>query len=284
MAAPAPQAKGKEVGRPLRIGWFSTGRDPAAGELLTTVHQAIRQGKLPARIAFVFSNREPGEAEETDRFFELVHGYRLPLVTLSSRRSWGGPVPPTPQAREAYDRQVIHKLSGLHPGICLLAGYMLIASPLLCRRFNLINLHPAAPGGPKGTYQEVTWQLMGQRADATGVMMHLVTPELDQGPPVAFCRFSLRGGAFDPLWEGMGGQAVEQIKAVQGEANPLFHLIRQEGLRREFPLILATIRLLAQGGVKIEGGRVVDQHGAALPGYDLTREVELALTRSDHGG
>ncbi len=90
MAAPAPQAKGKEIRRPLNIGWFSTGRDQAAGELLTTVHEAIGRGELPAEIAFVFSNREPGEAEESDRFFELVHGYRLSLITLSSRRFWGG--------------------------------------------------------------------------------------------------------------------------------------------------------------------------------------------------
>lgn len=283
MAAPAPQITGQEIRAALSVGWFSTGRDEAARELLTTVCEAIRRGELSAEIAFVFSNRKPGEAEESDRFFELVHSYRLPLITLSSRGLWGGPVPPNPQAREAYDRQAIQKLSGFQPGVCLLAGYMLIASPLLCHHFNMINLHPAAPGGPKGTYQEVTWQLMEQRADATGVMMHLVTPELDQGPPVAFCRFSLRDGSFDPLWQEAAGQSVAQIKAAQGEAHPLFRLIRREGLRREFPLILATIRLLAQGGVKIEGGQVVDQLGAAIPGYDLTGEVEESLTRSGHG-
>ncbi|MEE9201746.1 MAG: formyltransferase family protein [Dehalococcoidia bacterium] len=284
MATPAPQTEGQEIRPALSIGWFSTGRDEAARELLTAVHEAIGRGELSAEIAFVFSNREPGEAEQSDRFFELAHSYRLPIITLSSRSFWGGPVPPTPQARETYDRQVIQRLARFRPGICLLAGYMLIASPLLCRRFNMINLHPAAPGGPKGTYQEVTWQLMEQRAEATGVMMHLATPELDQGPPVAFCRFSLRGGAFDPLWQEAAGQSVAQIKATQGEAHPLFRLIRREGLRREFPLILATIRLLAQGGVKIEGGQVVDQRRAAIPGYDLTGEVEESLTRSDHGG
>jgi phosphoribosylglycinamide formyltransferase-1 len=46
----------------------------------------------------------------------------------------------------------------------------------------MINLHPAAPGGPTGTWQEVIWQLIEGRAVETGVMMHLVTPELDRGP------------------------------------------------------------------------------------------------------
>ncbi|MDP6347157.1 MAG: formyltransferase family protein [Dehalococcoidia bacterium] len=238
---------------------------------------------MPARISFVFSNREPGEHSESDRFFELVNGYGLPLVTISSRRFWGRAVPPTPQDREAYDSRVIQGLAKFSTGICLLAGYMLIASPLLCRRYNMINLHPAAPGGPKGTWQEVTRQLMEQGAQATGVMMHLATPELDQGPPVAYCRFPLRGETFDPLWRNMGDITVTKIKGINGDDHPLFYLIRQEGLRREFPLILATIRLLAEGGVKIEGGRVVDRSGASIPGYDLTGEVEEALTRSSHG-
>ena len=113
--------------------------------------------------------------------------------------------------------------------------------------------------------------------------MHLVTPELDQGPPVAYCRFPLRGEAFDPLWRDIQDITPAKIKASNGDNHPLFRLIRQEGLRREFPLILATIRLLARGGIKIEGGRVVDRFGAAIPGYDLTGEVEESLTRSGHG-
>ena len=38
------------------------------------------------------------------------------------------------------------------PDLSLLAGYMLIISPEMCRRYPLINLHPAAPDGPKGTW------------------------------------------------------------------------------------------------------------------------------------
>jgi len=72
--------------------------------------------------------------------------------------------------------------------LCVLAGYMLIVGPEMCTRFNMINLHPAAPGGPTGTWQDVIWQLIKQRARETGVMMHLVTPELDRGPVVSYCR------------------------------------------------------------------------------------------------
>ena len=77
----------------LRIGWFATGRGEGSRGLLRFVADAIGEGRLDARIEFVFSNREPGEAEGSDAFFELVRAYGLPLVTLSSaryRREHGG--------------------------------------------------------------------------------------------------------------------------------------------------------------------------------------------------
>jgi len=76
-----------------QIGWFSTGRDEAARELLQVVWQAIQDGELKARISFVFSNREPGESPESDRFFELVGAYGLPLIYLSSSRGESGDSP-----------------------------------------------------------------------------------------------------------------------------------------------------------------------------------------------
>ena len=50
----------------LRIGWFSTGRDEDAIDILARVHRAISEGSLDARIEFVFCNRERGEAEVSD--------------------------------------------------------------------------------------------------------------------------------------------------------------------------------------------------------------------------
>ena len=40
-----------------KIGWFSSGRDEAARELLKTVYSAIKDGFIKAEIAFVFSKR-----------------------------------------------------------------------------------------------------------------------------------------------------------------------------------------------------------------------------------
>ena len=58
----------------------------------------------------------------------------------------------------------MNRLQGFHPDLCVLAGYMLIVGEEMCQRYNMINLHPAAPGGPTGTWQEVIWQLIDSKA------------------------------------------------------------------------------------------------------------------------
>ncbi|KPJ54413.1 MAG: hypothetical protein AMJ37_00610 [Dehalococcoidia bacterium DG_18] len=255
-----------------RIGWFSTGRDEAAGDLLRAVWSSIKEGEIKAEIAFVFSNREPGEAAESDSFFELVHSYRIPLICLSSRRfqeivgeGWRG----------EFEKEAMRRLEGFLPGpdLCVFAGYMLIIGDEMCRRYPMINLHPAAPGGPKGTWQEVIWHLIEEDAEETGVMMHLVTPQLDEGPAVTYCTFSIRGKPFDRYWDEIKGRSIAEVTKHEGERNPLFREIRRHGLAREFPLIIATIKAFSEGRVRIEGGRIVDNRDKAINGYNLSEEI-----------
>jgi len=64
------------------------------------------------------------------------------------------------------------------------------------------------------------------------------------------------------------------VKARQGENNPLFKLIRQEGFKREQPLIVATVKAFAEGKVRIEKGKIVDSRGRTVKGYSLTKEID----------
>jgi len=264
-----------------KIGWFSTGRDKAARDLLTVGNSSIKQGEIEAEIAFVFCNREPGESEESDLFIKLVEDYHIPLICFSyqkfrSARGMLNPKPgePLPQWRLDYDREVMKRLENFQPDLCVLAGYMLITGKEMCHRYNIINLHPAAPGGPKGMWQEVIWQLIDSQAQQTGVMMHLVTPELDMGPPVAYCIFLIRGKPFDQYWDEIKGHPLEEIMRKQGENNSLFKLIRQHGLAREFPLIISTLKAFSRGKIKIMAGTVVDAEGRPINGYNLTSEID----------
>jgi len=266
-----------------QLGWFSTGRDKAARDLLQTVRESIEQGEIRAEIAFVFSNREPAESEASDLFFELVKGYHLPLICFSYQKFKAkkgnlitGREETLPSWRLDYDREVMSRLKGFQPDLCVLAGYMLIVGKEMCQRYNMINLHPAAPNGPTGTWQEVIWQLIGSRAQETGVMMHRVTPELDKGPPVTYDTFSIRGGAFDRYWAEIDSLSSQQLKQ-QGENNTLFKLIREHGLAREFPLIISTLKAFSEGRVKIKEGKVTDADGKPLGGYNLTDEINRVV-------
>ena len=267
----------------LRIGWFSTGRGEGSRGLLRFLHDAIEQGRLDAEIEFVFSNREPGEADGSDQFFDLVHSYDLPLVTLSSeryRREHGGG--PMSRHRLGFDREAIRLLEPYQPDVCALAGYMLICSGEMCRRYPLLNLHGALPDGPTGAWQSVIWQLIDSRSPQTGAMIHLATEEVDRGPVLSHCAIPITGDGFDECWEALRGRCLADIRAAEGEDFPLFRRIREAGYRREPYLILETLRAVADGRLRVKPETALDASGQPLglrhpAGLPLTERIEAAL-------
>ena len=262
-----------------QFGWFSTGRDKAARDLLEAAHERIKLGEIKAELTFVFCNREPGESKESDLFLKQVKSYGIPLVYYSYQKFKAGRASnkqgeTLPQWRLLYDREVMARLNGFHPDLGVLAGYMLIVGKEMCRSYNMLNLHPAAPGGPAGTWQEVIWQLIESSAKESGVMMHLVTPELDKGPVVTHCTFPITGKPFDNYWDEIKEHSLKEIKERQGETHPLFRLIRKHGLAREFPLIIATLKASSQGKIRINSKKqIVDAEGRPINGYNLTDEI-----------
>jgi folate-dependent phosphoribosylglycinamide formyltransferase PurN len=255
----------------LNIGWFSTGRDEAARQLLQAVQNKSHSGDINGKISFVFSNREPGEAKESDLFFELVQSYSIPLVCLSHKKFKTAKEEEDlgikKEWRIKYHREVNKKIEPFAPDLCVLAGYMLIVSEELCQKYDMINLHPAPPGGPTGSWQEVIWTLIQNKAETAGAMMHLVTPELDRGPVVTYCLFSIKGEPFAEYWR-------------KDDKDMLFRLIRQHELAREFPLITLTLQSLSRGEVSIKDGRVIDAQGKLISGYNLSGKVDEEVKKS----
>ncbi len=269
----------------FRIGWFSTGRDEAAIELLQIVVEHISKGMIPAEIRYVFCNRERGESAESDRFIHFVESLKIRLLLLSSRAFF-----PTLRQRDkeawrnSYHQEIARRLQDVPVDTIVLAGYMLIVSPSFSESFPIINLHPAAPKGPKGTWQEVIWTLIQKRAGETGVMMHLVTKDLDEGPPITFVTFSIKGGEFTRLWDEWDKKlkrgSFQQLVRDEGESNPLFNEIRRQGVRRELPLVVITLKALSENRVRIENGKVYDDKGKMVEGICLNDEVEEYLKHS----
>jgi folate-dependent phosphoribosylglycinamide formyltransferase PurN len=271
----------------LRIGWFATGRGEGSQKLLGAAVDAIREGRLDGEIAFVFSNRERGSFEATDALFDQVESYDVPLITLSDtryRKEHDGAVAkkgePLPAWRTDYDRAVVELLQPYGYDIGMLAGYMLIGTAPLIEHRPLLNLHPAAPDGPAGTWQDVTWQLIAQRADHSGVRIHLGTLELDAGPIVTYCTYPLHGATIDLLWHTIDQRGFDGVRANDGESNPLFQEIRRRGAARELPLVVETLRAVADGRLRIEADRIMAGDTKVVGGYDLTPEIESALFKA----
>jgi phosphoribosylglycinamide formyltransferase-1 len=268
----------------LRLGWFATGTGTTSPKLLGAALEAIHVGRLDARIAVVFCNREPGEDPMSDAYHAQVSAAGIPLVTLSDRRfrrEHGGEVARKGEAlpawRQAYDREVMRLLGPYPFDLGVLAGYKLIFCEEAAAKWDLLNLHPAEPGGPAGVWQDVIWQLIENRAERAGVMMHLATPELDEGPPVTYCTYPIRGPSFEPLWQAVEGRSIAEVQASEGEENALFQEIRRLGVSREIPLVIATLQAFADGRVRIAAKRPVDASGHGVPPYDLSEQIERTL-------
>ncbi len=267
----------------LRIGWFTTARGPGSRAMYEAVAGAIAASRLDAEFAFVFCNRDSGEDPLTDSFLRLVASNGHTLVTKSSvayRRAVGGrvsrPGEPLPTWRIEYDRTVEATLA-LHAfDVGVLAGYMLIFEREFVSRHVVLNLHPALPTGPAGTWREVIRHLIRTRAAESGVMLHLAIPEVDAGPVVAYCRYPLDDGGLAPLWREFGELSAGLDDAAI-EATALFAAIRERGVRREAPLLVAALAEFASGRLRARAGSVLDAGGNLAAPADVTAVVEASL-------
>jgi folate-dependent phosphoribosylglycinamide formyltransferase PurN len=243
---------------------------------------AIQSGELDASIAYVFCNREPGEQEGSDEYIALVRSYGIPLVTFSTRRYLREQKARLPQVRAQHDQEIIRRIPRTQADLTVLAGYGLIFSPQLCRAtMPAINLHPAAPDGPIGTWQNVIWELIEQRATHTGARVHVVTEALDMGPVITYTSFPIQGEPYAALWPEAVAKPVSQLKDSPGEELALFKAIRAEGVRREQPLLLETLIAFARGALRATPSGVLDAEGRPLTApLCLNEAVERRLVSS----
>jgi len=244
-------------------------------------------GDLDVEISFVFCNWSNEEEdnprrEQRKEFFDMVEGYGIPLVTVS----WKEFMPELRESDEAawrieYGKALRASVEPYGFDLGILAGYMLWMDDDTCREFDMLNLHPALPDGPKGTWQEVIWTLIRERADRQGAMMHLCTEEWDRGAAITYCGFPIRGEEYDPLWKELDGllenESIDDIEMEHRLDLPLFKKIREDGAARELPLICETIAAFADGRVSIVDKRLVVDGKVLDRAYDLSDMVDASL-------
>ena len=243
--------------------------------MFTAVLDAIRSGDLNARFEFVFINRDRGQTAPTDSFIELSEANQIPTITLSSLKfrrqhdnaSWD-------QLRESFDGLALSELKPFKPDISVMAGYMLFA-PEISRHMLVLNQHPALPGGTIGKWQDAIWDVIQNDGNCHGAMIHIATPELDLGPVVTTCSFSVRGPGFDSLWQDTPKRDISQLRKSGDESFPLFATIRRVGVQRERPLVVETLKAIADGEIDLNS---IKQGGHIEP-IDMSERVELAAFR-----
>jgi phosphoribosylglycinamide formyltransferase-1 len=282
------------------VGLFSTLTSTGSRALLSTITAACAQGRLPGvRAAFVFCNREAGESALTDETVGLLEEGGTRVIRASAarfqrearlearRREAGGDSEPMWAWRDAFFASYRRLLPDTD--LDLLLGDMWIWGRRQCAERRGVNLHPALPSGPLGKmWFDVVWDLVASDAQVSGVMLHRVTPDVDRGPVATWCAYSLRTGDLAPLWASLPDCAQERSaliatqRTLKREAtHPLFLALRARGLARELPLMLETVRSVADGRLRLEGDGVVDAAGRELPdGLDLTDDVERSVGRA----
>ncbi len=279
----------------LRLGWLSTGRDPAARNLLETVRNDLVQNSIPASIQWIFCHRETGDGPadeeyiQREMFFDLAAGMEIPVATFSHVRfmpelrkcgleesvSSAQASRSLQEWRDLYGREVV-KTIRLLPDVDLIimAGYMLIVGKPELEELDMVNIHPALPWGPKGTWQEVIHQIIDEDSQEQGIMVHLVTGELDRGPVISFCRFPIKGHDWEELWGDWKRSIAPDSDLAAKENHPLFKRIRAEGEIRELPLLRGAIRELAFENIMLKEKKILSGGKLQEQGVDLTSSIE----------
>lgn len=152
-----------------RLVILASGNGSNAQVLLDT----IAAGDLPGVVVAVVSDHADA------RVLERAVAAGVPTVVLERHPS---------EPRDQYDGRLAPILSALQPDLVILAGWMRILTDGFCRRFPIINLHPAPPGRFPGAnaIADAFAAFETGTITHTGVMVHWVPDGgVDNGPVIA---------------------------------------------------------------------------------------------------
>jgi phosphoribosylglycinamide formyltransferase-1 len=141
----------------------------ANGTNAQAIMEAVRDGRLDARVEVVLTNKEDAGVIARARNF----GIPVEVVPSKGHRN-----------RAEYDTIVVDTLRKYEVDTIALAGWMRILSDVFVNAFEgrILNLHPALLPSFKGATAIADAYEHGVRI--TGCSVHLVTPELDAGPVI----------------------------------------------------------------------------------------------------
>jgi len=136
------------------------------GSNFRALSDAIEQGRIPARIGLVISNRPEAPGLEYAR----SRGYKSLCI------------PSAGVDRESFDRLMAREIDAAAIDYICLAGFMRILSSWFVQQYPLriLNIHPSLLPAFAGVHAQRQALLWG--AKVTGCTVHFVDEELDHGP------------------------------------------------------------------------------------------------------
>ena len=156
-----------------RLVILLSGRGRNAGVLIG----AVQDGRVPAQLAAVISNRADAEG------VAIAQSAGIPTLVIPHQDF------PT---RAAFDEVLAQRLRALAPDIVALAGFMRVLTDDFVREFQgrLLNIHPSLL--PKYPGLKTHQRAIDAAEAEHGATVHFVTPQLDGGPPVIQGRLSVQ--------------------------------------------------------------------------------------------
>ncbi len=201
----------------MRIGVLASGR----GTNLQAILDACADGRLPARVVLVVSDREDAGALERARAAGVA-------ARVLPRAAFG--------SRDAHDAAVVEALRAAGVETVVLAGYMRLVTGTLLRAFphRVLNIHPALLPAFPGLHAQR--QALAHGVKVSGCTVHFVDAEMDSGPIIL--------------------QAAVPVEEDDDEAR-----LSARILVEEHRLLVTALRLVAEGRVAVEGRRVKVRRG-----------------------
>ncbi|HEX7124673.1 MAG TPA: phosphoribosylglycinamide formyltransferase [Thermodesulfobacteriota bacterium] len=196
----------------MRIGVLASGR----GTNLQAILDACADGRLPATVALVVSDREGARA--------LARAAAAGVATRV--------IPPAGfPDRAAHDAAVVEALRAAHADTVVLAGYMRLVTPMLLRAFpnRVVNVHPALLPAFPGLHAQR--QALEYGVKVTGCTVHFVDEGVDTGPIIL--------------------QAPVPVADDDDEARLAARILVEE-----HRTLVEALRLLAEGRLAVDGRRV----------------------------
>lgn len=206
------------------------------GSNLQALLDAIAAGALKARLAGVFSDKPNCGA------VAIARAAGVPALALRPRDY---------ASREAHDQAMFGEIARVQPDLIVCAGYMRIISASAIRRFEgrMVNVHPSLL--PRYPGLDTHARALAAGDPEHGASVHAVIPELDAGTVLS---------------------QVHLAVAADDSAGSL----AQRLLPREHALLVATVGLLAEGRLQLQGGATFD-------GRPLRSPLRLAADNSFAG-